>query len=72
MWLKFLKNILEGLISVKLQVADRLLEVGLSLRYFADSGCKSAALFCGTPVFHVSLFEGQLIFVLFFGRNYFL
>ena len=35
--LKFLKNILEGIISVKLLATSRLLEVGLHLRYFSKT-----------------------------------
>ena len=35
MWLKFLKCILEGIILTKLQLVDKLLEVGLCLRYFS-------------------------------------
>ena len=35
--LKFLKNILEGIISVKLLATSRLLEVGLHLRHFSKT-----------------------------------
>ena len=37
MWLKLLENVVEEIISVKLQIADGLLEVGLHLRYFSKT-----------------------------------
>ena len=37
MWLKLLENIHEEIISVKLQVADGLLELGVRLRYLSKT-----------------------------------
>ena len=55
MWLKLLENILEEIISVKLQVADELLEFGVRLRYLSKTlAANQQTFFCETPIFHVA------------------
>ena len=56
MWFKFLNDILEGIISVKLKVADILLEFAFRLRHFSKTFTLNQL-----PTMWSTYFSGQLI-----------
>ena len=69
-WLKFFINITERITSVKLQIADGLLEVGLRLIYFSKTLTANQQPILWNTYFSVSFLKSS-IFFLFFDRSIF-
>ena len=73
MWLKLLENVVEEIISVKLQIADGLLEVGLHLKYFSKTLAANQQPFFVKHLFFMSLnLKSGWVFLYFFGQMYLL
>ena len=69
-WLKFFINITERITSVKLQIADGLLEVGLRLIYFSKTLTANQQPILWNTYFSGQLFEEQHIFPVFWHKYF--